>query len=542
LLGIGQLVIEIPKEISAFLINLIWLLIIAIYFLIYFLIPLILNKKFPSILEKLYNNKFEIIIMIINWTIFCVPLLCGSFYLGYIYTSLEFLIGVYVIIVISLFFLSSIFFIKRNYGVFYPALVNLISLVIFSILGILNPFLLILGGLNSISFFITMKYRRIRPTKAEKIIIIVPFIIVGIISTSYILFEFGGNIRKEYIIGTEKIPEVFHIDWTWSDDYDNPKGINSSIIDALVYCKNLDHINISVTIAFPEEFMENDLGIFAYNEVKKLLENNISVNLMPLVPKEPNYFYINDFTVDRFYQTYEKLKIWLGTYNLWTNFTSIILDLEPLVSNVSDIFLTHYKIGFHNHAIKSLENLVDKMKSEMNPNGTRIIAATFGYFLDDFVDLDDSLYKFLGVVTYPPTNWEAVGFMCYERGMGAYYSLYTQCKAIDYYFGDLGIPYIISEQSYDNVLMMFKIMRNYGFKYAGIWALQDFIQRQDKIGNNATQKLRELHEELNTPTEVSFTRTSIESAFIHVGLILGDLLLWDLPNISLGSKMGNHIR
>ncbi|MHA1821765.1 MAG: hypothetical protein ACTSU2_12600 [Promethearchaeota archaeon] len=542
LLGLGQFIFEIPRYISSLMVNFIWILILVIYLGVYIFIPILLDKKRSLAIERLYIRTIERVTIIIDCIIFLVPLIWGSIYVGIVYTLYEFSVGIFMALIFVVFFLPALLFLgdnrrgnrKREVGAFYPAVVYLISTIIFTILGVLNPFLIIIGGLNSLSFFITLKYRRIRPTKREKSVIFVPIIIASILTTPYFLFEYGGGIEREYKIGNEGVADEFLIDWTWADDYDNPEGINSSILDALEYCNSLEHINVSVTVALPEEFMKGSLGNFSYNEIKKVLERNISVNLMPLVPREPNYFYINDFTVGRFYETYEVLKDWISCYNLWGNITSIILDMEPLVSNISDIFMAHYKIGFHMDAVESLARLIKIMKADMEPYGTKVIGATFGYFLDDFVDFDDSLFKFLGVATLssrPATEWDAVGFMCYERGSDGYYSVYTQCLAITRYFGDYGIPYIISKQSYDDALMMFKIIRNLGFRYSGIWALQDFIQRRTEEGYNATQKLRELHEELNNPAEILFSRVSIESAFIHIGLVLGDLLLWDYPNL-----------
>ncbi|MHA1368547.1 MAG: hypothetical protein ACTSWN_04985 [Promethearchaeota archaeon] len=506
----------------------------------FIVVPLLLLRFLrKDWIHWLHVHHYEELVSLVNWLIFLVPLIWLSIHMGVIYGSFEAGIGLFFTCVFSSFFLPALVVLIKNRCAVYPVIVNVICVFVFVILSIFNPLVVPLGIINTISIFVSLKSRRFKARRRELSVIVVPVVVGLIVSTPFIIFDNPEIFSTEITIPAEDDPPgSLLVDWTWADEYDNPSGINESILDALVYCNNLENINVSVTIALPEEFL-NDFGA---GEIQKLLDRNISVNIMLMLPKDPDYFYINDFTIEHYSEvTYPLFKQWVSLHNFTGRFTSIIIDLEPLIGNISRVFFSSYNPNVHGSAVSKLENLIESMKADFGVYGTLVIGATFGYFIDDFVDLDDSLFRFLGLATVPPTNWDAMGFMCYERGSSAYYSLYTLCKGINYYFGNLGIPYIISKQSFEEILTEFKIIRNFGFDYAGIWALQDFLDRQSKAGYNSTERLIDLHEALNVPGSVSFQRKDVESAYIHSGIMLADLLFWDFTFRSPGRLMGTSI-
>ncbi|MHA1792145.1 MAG: hypothetical protein ACTSVI_05830 [Promethearchaeota archaeon] len=502
----------------------------------------------PMVLEKLIKMRwvswlkkhhFDEVISFINWMVFFVPLTLVMIHSGMVYGSFEASISLMFLLVFSSFFVPSWIILHVDRCAIYPVITNMICSFIFGILGLFNPFFLPLGFFNSVSTWVSLKTRRLKPRKREFSAIITPVVIGLIISTPFIMFDNESMFSTDFTIPAEPVPGVFNIDWTWADDYDNPQGMNDSVLDALAYCNALENINVSVTVALPEEYINN----FSANEIRKLLDRKIPVNIMLLLPKEPNYFYINDFTIDHYSRvTYPLFKQWVLDNNFSSSFLSIILDLEPLIRDYSAIFLSSYNVSFHQHAVHEMEKLIEEMKDDFGSHGTKVIGATFGYFLDDFIDLDDSIFRFLALATCPPSNWDAMGFMCYEHGEYGDYSLYILCKGIDHYFGNLGIPYIISKQSFNETLKKFMIIRNYGFDYAGIWALQDFLEREDEAGFNSTQRLIDLHEALNEPGIVTFKRTDLDPSYIHSGLLLADLLFWDWPARTGGRLMGMPVR
>ena len=79
------------------------------------------------------------------------------------------------------------------------------------------------------------------------------------------------------------------------------------------------------------------------------------------------------------------------------------------------------------------------------------------------------------------------------------------------------------------------------YNYTGIWALQHFLAEQAKQGFNATEKLIQLHSDLNTLSDISFILKSAEPGYITTGLLLLDLILWDPPRFPLGRQMGTSV-
>jgi hypothetical protein len=514
---------------------------IPIFFGLYMLVPLLLQKFGRTRwFEILMKGNFELIVLLMNWIVLAIPLILAIVYMAKAYTSFEILVGILILATETSLMLPGIILMTKKTSFAYPKGVMLFCMVFFYVLGILNWLFLVLGTLNAIAFSMLVWRRPDQPAGSIQARMgkkIVGMLVLGLLVFSpYLYLEsgIGGPVELTIPSGNER--DVFTIDWTWADNYGNPQGINDSTLDALVYCHNLDRINISLTIALPEEF----LNAFGANQIQRVLDRNLPVNIMLLVPKNPDYFYINDMTIDHFYQTYEIYKDWATTYNLTGKFQSIIIDLEP-VKKIDRILLSNFNKTHHEHGLQLLQDLVDIMKAEQNPYGTKILGASFGYFMNDFSDGDDSIYR-LQAQSLWPADWDGVGFMLFEQGFEGMYPIYTQALAVDYYFGDLGIPYLISKQTYDQLVIEFKMIRNMGFPYTGVWALQDFLANEYKEGNNGTARLIELHETLNVPSDVTFTRTSGASAYIHTGLVFMDYLVWDSIRFSPGRLMGTSVR
>lgn len=519
--------------------------------------------------DWLVDHYFLLGVSLANWAMLAVPLVVATIYMAVIYSWFEALVGGAFLLAVSAVFAPAVVITRRGRSFAYPVVTHVMGLLLFFVLGLLNWVFLALGTLNALAILVALGTRhRSRtpvasprpattlatkqgalplPSKPSKSpgfpgkrvakAAVVLGLIVSAVAVPFSLLERLDAHPVEYTLPRGNEPEVFWVDWTWADDYDDPRGINASTLAALEACHALPRVNVSLTIALPEEFF----NAFAYEQVRRVLARGIPVNLMPLVPKEPDYFYINDFTVAQFNQTWGRLRAWLEAYNLTTNITSVIVDLEPNIRDVTAIVRRNFEPWEHRAACQRLEAIVTDMQAYFHPRGTRVIGATFGYLIDDFIDGDDSVLRLLAQATWPPTNWDALGFMCYERGGAGHYSIYAQAQAIDHYFGDAGVPYLISKQPYADVLTEFQILRNVGFNYTGIWALQDFLARETERGRNATASLLALHEALNVPSDVTFQLRDAESGYIHAGILLLDLILWDPPRFPLGRQMGTPV-
>lgn len=275
---------------------------------------------------------------------------------------------------------------------------------------------------------------------------------------------------------------------------------------------------------------------------RNLTAAGIDVDFMPLLPKEKYFMYINDATIQRFLKTYAICREFINRTGLGTLHRGIVIDTERDYSNFDQVVANWWNEGLHARGRELLTDLVEDIKrdeyhwktgtslAEINQMSaaefdaawavlvdnmtTHVSCATFQYHLDDFVDLDDEQQHFYEISILPPTTWDAVGVMTYDQGVNSEHNFYGYCRAIDYFFGDRGVPYLYSEDSEANILRKFQIAQNYGFEFVGMWALtSEYCYYQwnetnewcggfcDRFGWDALVRLADV---LETPTTVEF--------------------------------------
>jgi hypothetical protein len=277
---------------------------------------------------------------------------------------------------------------------------------------------------------------------------------------------------------------------------------------------------------------------YAAQIVRNFSANGIEVDFMPLCPKDEYYMYINDLTIEAFYKYWEITKIFIERNNLTLNHRGIVVDTErdynggfqiflnnwwnpeihtegssKLTSLVQDIRLTEcrWKSG---NPYYTIENYSAKYEELKNQRKTHVSCATFQYHLDDFVDADDEQQHFYEISIFPPNDWDLIGVMLYDKGANSDHNTFGYCRATDYLFGKSGVPYLYSEDSYENILRKFRIAQNYGYNYTGMWALAsevcfaDWNETGSWCGGFADrfgwQAVYNLCAELNVPETITF--------------------------------------
>jgi hypothetical protein len=411
--------------------------------------------------------------------------------------------------------------------------VNLIGTFLFMFFGFLNPLWMIPGFFHGLHILILFDLPSLPPDlikpsstspqtgKSLPLQIFSVVILIGMISSPVLVFAF-----QEHELGTVTLPagnepEVMFVDWTWEYEGQNPRYMTPEILDAIEYCNNLDRIDVSITVNLQMDYVHGDKNQSIVDQVRALLDRGIRVNIMPFNPKYPTHYYVNAFTVETFNRTYQDFKEWMHVCGFDGRITTLIVDLEPLIENVSVIFDHATKRAQYQEAVDMLTLLVDQMKAEMHPLNTSVIGAAFGYTAIDVLDLDDSIFRVLTTPTFPPMNWDAIGFMNYFFQPGSDYAIYSSLRMMDHYYGKFIIPYIISTQSKENMLTQFKIIRNFGYNVTGIWALHQFLnhyQLPDFIW---------VMEQLNIPSDVTFEREGAFIPTLYTAISLLDLLVFD---------------
>jgi len=305
--------------------------------------------------------------------------------------------------------------------------------------------------------------------------------------------------------------------------------LDDDVLEALVYCNNLPGINVSIMVGLPEDLMTDPYySSFIINQTTNLTNAGIIWDFMPLLPLDEDGdpetedygydgLYINDITIDRYMETIDIFKGWVSDNNLGDKFRVICIDTELYWARRNELYWEWWDAySTHADGVDKLEIAIEKMREVEGDHP--IVAATFGIHLDDFVDFDDAQAQMMQMSFAPPFTWDAVGVMIYETGFGSDYSIFSSCNAMKYYFGDAAIPYIISaegdaknptQSDLESIITKFKIIKNMGFEYTGIWALTDFLYyigdyalRDGKarvIGGNrfTIEQFKYLHEQIS---------------------------------------------
>lgn len=513
---------------------------LLLYFIGPYLLKILLNqkKKWDRMVQWWVAHKMVKIVIIVNALIFVIPLFIIAINYTYVFTWYE-----------GLFPLVGIIFFT---GLYLPAIQNkdpvqktpeitsgVISTLIFMFFGYLFWVWILMGFVNGFNVLIIYQAisnnskngtangddlqtvgkekRHITKRKAIKGTLITLMLCSPILNFAFENIGFG---YLTLMAGEE--PDVMFVDWTWEYEGENPRLMTDEILDAIQTCNNLDRIDVSITINLHMDYIHGNKNRTMIDQVQALLDHGIRVNIMPFNPKTPSHYYVNDFTVDVFNETYQEFKLWMHNSGFDGKITMLIVDIEPLIENVSVIFDAANEHALHAIAIEKLTNLVDLMKSEMHPLGTKVIGAAFGYAAVDLMDLDESVFRVLNTPTYPPTNWDGIGFMNYFFQTGSEYATYSSCKMLTHYFGSMAIPYITSqEQSWDEILSQFQIIRNLGINVTGIWALHQFLN------HDSLQNFIKIHQELNIPSDITF---QVKGAFIptiYTAISILDYLIWD---------------
>lgn len=502
-----------------------------------YILKLILNKKskWDRLVQWCIDHKMIKIVIITNMFIFVVPLLVITINYPFVFTWYEALFPLTGIIFFTGLYLPAIQ--NKNLRQKTPEIISgVISTLMFMFFGYLFwmwIFMGLLNGLNVLIIYhavpinsnksnvcsdeIKADSKQITKRQAVKAILITIMLCSPILNFALEDIGFGYM-----VLPSGKEPEVMYVDWTWEYEGENPRLMTAEIVDAIEICNNLNRIDVSITINLHMDYIRGNKNQTMIDQVQALLDRGIRVNIMPFNPKYPNHYYVNDFTIDIFNETYQEFKLWMHNSGFDGKITSLIVDIEPLIENVSVIFDSANEHERHNIAIEKLTRLVDIMKSEMHPLGTKVIGAAFGYAVVDLMDLDESVFRILNTPTYPPINWDGLGFMNYFFQKGSEYATYSSCKMLRHYFGELAIPYITSQElTWDEILTEFQIIRNMGFNVTGIWALHQFLN------HDSLQNFIRIHQELNNPSDVRFKINGAFIPTIYTTISLLDFMIWD---------------
>jgi len=234
----------------------------------------------------------------------------------------------------------------------------------------------------------------------------------------------------------------------------------------------------------------------ANDYVETLNASGIAVDFMPLLPKEVYYMYINDLTIHAFNKTYQIAKRFMELNNLTQMFRGLVVDTERDYSDFGPVVAQYWNPTLHQSGRENLTQIVQEMKMDQlrwKTNGTvttwdpqlyqeyinnrslHVSCSTFQYHLDDFIDADDEQQHFYEISVIPPNSWDKIGVMTYDKGENSEHNFYGYCRAIDYFFGTNGVPYLYSEDTKENIFNKFRIAQNYGYEFIGLWALTSEI-------------------------------------------------------------------
>ncbi len=462
-----------------------------------------LTEKINILRTKIKSINFIELVIILNALNFIIPLIWVGFYLCFIYSFYESIIAWLLLPLAIIFYSSAYYMIKKDKSVLFTIglLIGMIPLYVF--IGYFTLYHSILAFMNIIAVIILFKKnkprKKIFPKFKSKIgtLMMISFIILLIFPVA---FYFLLPLMPIPIIIEDNSADEIEVNWMWAEIWEIPQDV----VDALVYCNNLDRVNVSVMVGLPEDLMLNDTYTqFIINETSKLTEANITWDFMPLLPIEDYGYdglYINDITIDRYIGTIKIFKYWVEKNNLTDKFRAICIDTELYWEKYTSIIFDWWN-GYRIHAdgAEKLKNAIEELKEI--PGDHMVVCATFGMHLDDFIDFDDAQLQLTQLSVFPPWDWDGAGVMIYETGEGAACSIWSSCNAIKYYFGDKGIPYIITsegdsknpkKQDLDRIITKFKIIKNEGFTYTGAWALTDFLYYIDDYSarDNTLQKAR----------------------------------------------------
>ena len=483
----------------------------------------------------LHAHHFEKLVIIANAVNFILPLAWVGIFNWIVYSPHDSLMSFVLLGLASVIFAFSFYldYSQKNMLFNLGLLIALLPLHLF--VGIFTYYHIALAIFNIIAIYVMLKNkgkRKILPrfkSKFGKIGLVILIMTLLVPVGFYFLLPFAP-IRA---VVPDNSATNLEINWTWSENW----TLTQEELDALEYCNNLSNINVSVTIALPEDYMMDRFNSIVINETEKLNNKSISVDFMPLLP-EAEYgrdgLYINDITIDDYMQTIQIYDDWISNNSLDSLFRASIMNTELYWERRTELIFEWWDYQTHYSGTEKLISAVNTMK-DIGNGSHPVICATFGVHLDDFIDFDDAQLQLSKLSVFPPWNWDKVGVMIYEVGPGSEFSIWSSCNAISYFFGDAGVPYIISmDETYDRILTKLKIIKNKGFTYCGCWALSDFLYTKnfttnEKIAPRYTAaQFRTLHDAINNHSgEVAVYYQTFDFTAMHFLLQFLDIWLFN---------------
>ncbi len=486
------------------------------------------NVRASSKIQWLHEHSFEKIVVFVNAVNFIMPLIWVSVNMYLVYSPLDSLLGWILLIFASAFFGFAMLTLSKDKSILYTVglLAGLVPLYCF--LGYWTIYHFSLALLNVIGIVVLLNINKgrhnLKPrfrTKFGKIG--VPFLILMLLFPVGFYFILPSTPIAVEI--EDNSADVIELNWMWAEIWE----IDNDTIDALVYCDNLKHVDVSIMVGLPEDMMTDSYySSFIINETAKLTAANITFDFMPLMPLDEDGDpdtedygydggYINDITIDRYMETIDVMKDWVSENNMSDKFRAICIDTELYWAKRNELYFQWWQAyQIHTDGAKKLEEAIEEMREVEGDHP--VVSATFGMHFDDFVDFDDAQFQMVQLSSLPPWNWDGVGVMIYETGFGSDYAIYSSCNAMRYYLEDAAIPYIITsegdpknpkEGDLDRIAIKFKIIKNMGFEYTGAWALTDFLyyiddysQRDGKArvqggSRFSSDDFKKLHKEIN---------------------------------------------
>jgi hypothetical protein len=403
------------------------------------------------------------------------------------------------------------------------------------VLTLLEPFWIIIASTSLIgmgtAFRATSRDRKFVPRfQSKRAIALVIIALVGVLMPVVTVFGFLPNYTRTYSLTSDNRADVLEINFTWS----NATELSADALGNLTYMDSQPEFEVS--IVFPLIYSLNgsyepygdgqvcewNLPIMVYDSfetieatpidqidtlhyvmdgiandyVETLNASGIAVDFMPLLPKEKYYMYINDLTIDAFNKSYQIAKRFIELNNLTQLFRGLVIDTERDYGDFMNVVSNYWNPNLHESGREKLTQIVQGMKMDQlhwKSNGTvttwdaqlyqeyvnnksvHVSCSTFQYHLDDFIDADDEQQHFYEISIIPPFGWDKIGVMTYDKGENSEHNFFGYCRAIDYFFGTNGVPYLYSEDSKENIFNKFRIAQNYGYEFIGLWALTSEI-------------------------------------------------------------------
>ncbi len=294
------------------------------------------------------------------------------------------------------------------------------------------------------------------------------------------------------------LPLIYRLKGNYDDDKDS-NGFTGTSWDVSVMVEDDFETIEDTPIDEVDQLHYVDDGLVE-NFTRDLYNAGIVVDFMPLLPKEVYFMYINDATIVRFLKTWAITREFINRTGLGELHRGIIIDTERDYSEFDQVIANWWNQGLHEEGRQILTDLLTEIRqyeiywktdrtwaqvSQMSeeeirqvfdtellaPKKCHLSCATFQYHLDDFIDFDDEQQHFYEISVIPPTTWDYVGVMTYDLGANSEHNFYGYCRAIDYFFGVRGVPYLYSEDAEENIVKKFRIAQNYGYELIGLWAL-----------------------------------------------------------------------